>query len=176
MVKVITGQLTAHGLLSTNSAAFATNEWDFAVRAPIGIVVDKLIGQIGFPNISGFGTLEQRAEFAFTLDENAAGIAETSIIPLVDTFVGNSRALMVMLHHFDGDNTTGLASAGQEMSQYQEVDFTHLPLDERPVSFNPMLQIGAVVAPVEATFQVSMYYRLAEFDSRDLALQAAGRL
>lgn len=176
MADLITGVLTAYSQMRTNDTSWVTQDIDFSVRAPIGIVINRVTSQLSLNDVGGIASSEQEASFGISLNDEVTSISEAPLTALSDEITVNSDMLFVHIHQFDGDNTSGLAAAGNPNAGILDLEWGFRDIVDRPVTFNPLRHLGVVAVATEYVNVVRIEYQLARFTTDELASFAAGRI
>lgn len=177
MVKLITPVLRAHSSIKENGVSVVTTQdWDFSVRAPIGVVVNRVTLQIMINDIGGIATSEEDCVHAISMDPDDTAFADCySTASLFDVIDDNADKLAFQVFMYDGDNSGGLAAAGMQMSPVAQYSWYEADLISRPISFRPIRHMAVGTVAVEKAYLATLEYQLAEFTDAEVAAFAATR-
>lgn len=174
MVKLVTGTLYAHSMVRNNSGTEPV-ELDFTVRAPIGIVINRVTSQLMLNDVAGLASSEQEANAQLILDPDETSTA-TAWTETANSNLFNSNTKVILVHGFmfDGDQSSGLANAGQQHAPILDLNFANQEVQDRPITFQPLTHILRTLVGVEMASLISIQYQLAEFTNDEIAVIAAG--
>jgi len=176
MVQILSPALHAHSSIRHNSSGVQTNDLDWSVRAPIGIVINRITLQAALNDISGAATAEAEMIHGVSLDPNEVNFdAVATFTPLIDLIDINSDFIALQLGQFDGAAASGGGLAGMQYAPTIQHNWVHYPVEARPITFRPLRHMFVLNVSIEWQVMCSVEYQLAKFDDNEVAAFAATR-
>jgi len=176
MVDILSPMLVAHSSIRHNASGVQTNDLDWSVRAPIGIVINRITLQAALNDVSGAAAGEAEMIHGISLDPNETDFnAVLTFTPLADLIDINSDFIALQHGQFDGAASASGGAAGMQHSPIVQHDWVGYPPESRPITFRPLRHMFVLNVSIEWQVLATIEYQLARFADNEVAAFSATR-